>query len=103
MTAFDDIIAAALERKVERVTFNLNGRELVFTANEVSYLERLHLSRIQHAGGEAFSYLLMYSIRDADGNAMTLEQIHKLPSEYAEKFFLAATKVNSGETKTEKN
>lgn len=103
MSAFDDILAASLQRKTEKVEFDVNDKKLIFTATEISYLQRLHLSQLQSSGGEAFSQLLVYSIKDADGNHMTLEQVACLPPEYAEKFFIAATKVNSGEIKTEKN
>jgi hypothetical protein len=103
MSGFDDLFKSDVQPKTEEVKLKVGEKTLTFTANEISYLQRLHLSQLQSQGGEAFTQLIVYSITDADGQHMTREQANRLPSEYAEQLFIAATKVNSGEVKTEKN
>lgn len=83
--------------KRETVTIKSGDRSLTFHANEISYLQRVHLGTIQSGGGDSYTQLVVYSITDEDGKHMTLEQAQKLSPEHAEKFFIAAAKVNSQE------
>jgi len=103
MSHFEELLSSSVVRKKKLVEIKLQNKTLEFTANEISYAERLHLSQISVLGGEAFSQLIMYSITDPDGKRMTREQVNALPDEVAEKFFIAATEINSVEVKTEKN
>lgn len=101
--SFNDLLNASVTRKTKEVPIEVNGKTIVFTATEISYIERLHLASLSALGAEGFSSLIASSITDPDGNKMTVEQVKQLPEQYAEKFFIAATEVNSGEVKTEKN
>lgn len=104
MSEFDALFDSSKQPKKKDIEIDVSGNKLKFTANEISYLQRLHLSQIQSAGGDAYSKLIEYSIVDKDGFKMSTEQVNSLPQEYAEKFFLAATEVNSTtDGKTEKN
>lgn len=103
MNVFDELSSAVQKRRQKDVVIEINGKSLKFVANEMSYTERLHVSQLQSQGREPFSQLIAYSIVDPDGNKMTVEQANQLPNEIAEKFFLAATEVNTVEVKTEKN
>lgn len=103
MSDFDALFESNVQPKSEEVVIDANGKKITFTAKEISYLERLHLSALSTSGSSPYAQLITYSIVDADGNRMTLQQANSLPHEYAEKLFIAATKVNSQQVKTEKN
>lgn len=100
--SFDALKAADVTAKKKEVVIQVGENSYVFTATEISYMQRLNLAAIQHAGGDAFTQLMIYSIVDADGRHMSAQQANALAPEHAEKLFVAATEVNQQDT-TEKN
>ena len=103
MSDFDILFDSNVQPKTEEILIDVNGKKIIFTAKEITYLERLHLSALSNSGSSPYAQLIAYSIVDSDGKRMTIEQANQLPHEYAEKLFIAATKVNSQPIKTEKN
>lgn len=95
--SFSELTNSNYAAKKEEVKITLGDKELVFHANEISYLQRLNLSAIQATGGDSYAQLVVYSITDQDGKHMTLDQATKLSPEHQEAFFIAAAKVNSAE------
>lgn len=99
--SFDEL-KSATAKKVEKVTIESGDKKFYFTANEITYIQRLHLASIQQAGGDALTQMIVYSIKDEQGRHMTLAQAEQLADEPAQAFFMAASKVNAGE-EAEKN
>src|SRR5690606_29729571 len=102
LMSFDELLNSDYTPKREEVIIKSGDKEYKFFANEISYLQRINLSSIQHVGGDSYTHLVMYSIADEDGKHMTLEQASKLPPEYAEKLFVAAAKVNNSKEDVKK-
>lgn len=100
--SFDALVNSNLNAKKKDISFEVAGKKVSFTANEISYLQRLNLSVIQQSGGDAFTQLVVYSIKDEQGKHMTFEQAQGLSEEHAQAFFVAASEVNKQETE-EKN
>lgn len=100
--SFSELANANYAPKREEVKIKVGDRELVFHANEISYLQRLNLYAIKSIGGDSYTQLVVYSITDQDGKHMTLDQAEKLSPDIQEKFFVAATKVNSSEDSKKK-
>lgn len=97
--SFDDLKKADVTPKREEIKIKSGDKDLVFYANEISYLQRLNLAGIQATGGDSYSQLVVYSITDQDGKHMTIEQAQGLSDEHAEIFFVAAAKVNNQDAK----
>ena len=100
--SFDALLAADVTPKTKEVPIKIGDTVHKFTAHEIGYLQRLHLSAIQKSGRDPFTQLIVYSIRDEVGAGMTLKQAISLPNEIAEKFFIASSEVNKQE-EVEKN
>lgn len=88
--SFDKILASNVVRKEEEIKIG----DYIFYAREMTYPLRLAMATAEKRD-EQFFMLLSTSIHDADGNRMSKEQIENLPDEIAEKFFLAAVRVNT--------
>lgn len=93
--SFDKLVDANVVKKSKEVVIKHKDGDLVFTANEISYAQRLQLAIIQNSGGDSFSQLVVFSIKDKDGNHMKLEQAQSLPEEYFQPLFVAASEVNA--------
>lgn len=100
--SFDALTAADVTPKIKEVPITVGDKTYKFTAHEIGYLQRLHLSSIQRSGGDPFTQLIVYSIKDESGKHMTVNQAIQLPDDAAEKFFVAASEVNNQEV-DEKN
>lgn len=97
--SFDDLVKSDLARKSVPLVIKSGDKEIEFTANELTYPQRLQIAILQQNGGDSFSQLIVFSIKDKDGRSMTMSQAQSLPEEYFVKFFEAATKVNVVEEK----
>lgn len=97
--SFDDLVKSDVRRKEEVVKITVGDKELKFTAHELSYPQRLQLAVTQKQGGDSFSQLLVFAVKDQDGMAMTLDQAQSLPEEYFTVLFKAASAVNSAPEK----
>lgn len=98
--SFDKLTDANVVKKSKEVVIKHHDGDLVFTANEITYSQRLQLAIIQNTGGDSFSQLVAFSIKDKDGNNMRLEQAQSLPEKYFHPLFIAASEVNAqGEEK----
>lgn len=93
--SFDKLIDANVVKKSKEVVIKHPDGDLVFTANEIPYAQRLQLAVIQNAGGDSLSRLVTLSIKDKDGNHMSLGQAQSLPEKYFQPLFVAATEVNA--------
>lgn len=93
--SFDKLVGASVAKKSMEVVIKHPDGDLVFTANEISYAQRLQLAVVQNSGGDAFSQLVVFSIKDKDGNHMKLEQAQSLPEQYFQPLFVAASGVNA--------
>lgn len=101
--SFDQLVKSDYRKKTQEVKFTVGDNEVVFTATEISALERLSLAVLQHGGKDFITMLVVMSIRDSEGKAMTAQQAMSLPDEYATAFFQAAMSVNYDAGEPEKN
>lgn len=101
--SFDQLVKADYRKKTQEVKFTVGDKEVVFTANEIGALERLGLAVLQHGGKDFITMLVVSSIKDEHGKAMTAKQAEALPEEYATAFFQAAMAVNYETGEPEKN
>lgn len=99
--SFEDIANSDYKRKSKEVIIKHNEKEYKFTANELTYSQRLSLAIAQKNGEDALALLVVLSITDEHGKRMTAEQAEKLPEEYFSALFIAANEVNHKES--EKN
>jgi NAD-specific glutamate dehydrogenase len=99
---FNDLIQAGYAAKKEEVLVTVGDKEVTFYANEITHLQRLNISVLQNSGADFYTQLVVYSITDENGQHMTKEQAAALPPEYAEKFFIAAAKVNAKDEQEKK-
>lgn len=96
--SFAELAKDSYARKTKEVKVKTGGgKELVFTATEISYLQRVALGVLSAQGGDVYTQLIVYSIHDQDGKYMTLDQAAKLSPEHQEVFYLAALDVNKVE------
>lgn len=100
--SFDELKGADVTPKKKDIDISVDDKLLKFTANEISYLQRLNLATIQNNGGDPFTSLVVYSIKDENGKHMTFEQAKSLKEEHIRLFLSAANEVNYADT-TEKN
>lgn len=100
--SFAELTNANYAPKREEVKIKVGDKEVIFFANEISYLQRLHLSSIQSLGGDSYSQLVSYSITDKDGRHSTPDDVRALSDEHQEALFVAAAKVNSVEESKKK-
>lgn len=101
--SFEELAKSNYAPKTEEVKIKHGDKDFVFTANEISFLQRLNLSGLQSVGGDSYSQLVVYSIKDQDGRHMTLNQVQSLHPDIQEKFFVAAARVNSAEDAKKKD
>ena len=93
--SFSELAKASVARRKKDVTITMpDGGELVFHANEISYLDRVSLGVSSLKDGDINTRLIVMSITDADGNHMTMDQALKLSDEHQEVFYRAALDVN---------
>lgn len=97
--SFEELKQRDYTAKKKELSFDIGGKKVNFTANEISYIQKIHLSTMQARGEDAYTQLIVYSIKDEAGRGMTLEQAAGLDSEYAEAFFIAAAEVNAQDKK----
>lgn len=103
--SFKDLAEATVARKTKPVVLKLkDGRELNFTATEISFLQRVALGLTSANGSDAAVHenLIAMSITDEEGKHMTTEQAAALSSEHQEVFYRAALDVNALEGKAKK-
>jgi hypothetical protein len=104
--SFKELAEAAVARRKKEVKIKLKeGKELLFFANEISFLQRVELGILtggKASGDEVHTNLVAMSITDEDGKHMTPEQAAALSSEHQEVFYRAALDVNSLEGKAKK-
>lgn len=101
--SFLELAKASVSRRKKEVSIKLpDGKDLVFTATEISFLQRVDLGVSANNGGDVHTNLIIQSITDQDGTHMTLEQARALSSEHQEVFYRAALDVNSLEGKAKK-
>lgn len=101
--SFEALQSSDYTAKKEEILIKVGDKEIKFTANEISYLQRLHVAAIQDQGGDAYSQLVAYSIQDPEGKHMNLDQVRKLGPEHAQVFFIAAARVNKQDDKKKVN
>lgn len=99
--SFDELVGSNVAKKTKKVTLSVfdektkKDKKLVFTAHELNYPERLQLAGTTTEGAEQYCMLLVLSIRDQNGNPMTMDQARALPDKYFQPLFVAATEVNN--------
>lgn len=93
--SFDELAKATVARRKKAVTIKMpDGSELVFQANEISYLDRVSLGVSSLKDGDINTRLIVMSITDPDGKHMTVDQARNLSNEHQEVFYRAALDVN---------
>ena len=91
--SFKELAEASVIRRSAPVVIKLkDGKELNFTANEISFLQRVEIGL---NSDNMHVKLITMSIKDEQGNYMTAEQAHMLSNEHQEVFYRAALDVNS--------
>ncbi len=90
--------SAPFAPRTKDVVIEVAGKQMTFTAVQLSYLDCLDLA-VEGRRGDANRYAMQIakSIVDPEGNHMTVEQATKLPDDIAEKFWEASTEVNKRE------
>lgn len=100
--SFDALKAADVSLRKKDIVIKVGESSYTFTAKEMTYLQRLHLSAVQNAGDDTFSQIIAYCIYDSAGKQMTVRQANELSEDHANIFLNAATEVN-GAVDPEKN
>lgn len=97
--SFAELAKQAVARKKIPVPIKMpDGSELVFHANEISYIERVGLGVSSLVNGDLNIKLLALSITDPEGKRMTVEQAQNLSDEHQEVFYRAALEANKDES-----
>lgn len=92
--SFNELKKSDYTKKSKELSFDIDGKTLAFTANEISHFEKMDVLASLSNNQEWVTKLVVYSIRDQKGVKMNREQASTLPSEYAEAFLNAAIEVN---------
>lgn len=94
--SFAELAKAAVARRKKDVPIKMpDGREIVFQANEISFIDRVELGLASRSDGDVNTRLIVLSITDPSGNHMTMEQARNLSNEHQEVFYRAALDVSS--------
>ena len=104
MSAFDEIAKSDYARRKKEFKIKSGEKEFTFFANELTYAQRVRISVLENQGLDSYIPLIVFSITDQDGNAMTTDQANRLSEEHFNEFLINATNVNIAEkVDTEKN
>lgn len=81
-------------RSEEKVIVEHEGKQYVFFAKELGYLDTTRIAVAQQAGENVYATMIAASIHDEQGKRFTSDEIGALHPSVAEQFLVAVLNVN---------